>query len=168
MKKVIPILFIFFVIYALTNTKELLIPDYAIRFRIIANSDSEEDQQLKLAVKQSLETELNEIMLKAKTSKEAMALLEEAMPEIEKVVNNYGVIHSISLGENYFPEKTYQGVTFPSGNYESLVITLGSGKGQNWWCVMFPPLCLLESKQNNTNNVEYKLFVQELLTKYTS
>ena len=66
------------------------------------------------------------------------------------------------------PEKEYEGVTIPSGNYESLVITLGSGLGDNWWCVMFPPLCLLEAKDNNTENIEYKFLVQEILEKYTS
>ena len=90
------------------------------------------------------------------------------MDMIDNIVDKYGVVHTISLGQNYFPEKEYEGVTIPSGNYESLVITLGSGLGDNWWCVMFPPLCLLEAKDNNTENIEYKFLVQEILEKYTS
>ena len=168
MKKVIPILFIFFVIYAISNKEEILIPDYAIRFRIIANSNSESDQELKMTINADLDNVLSPLMSEAKTSKEAKDILEENMDTIENIVNKYGVVHTISLGKNYFPEKEYEGVKIPSGEYESLVITLGSGKGENWWCVMFPPLCLLEAKDNNTENVEYKFFVQEMLEKYTS
>lgn len=168
MKKAIPILFIFFVIYALTNKEEILIPDYAIRFRIIANSNSVEDQELKMTIKEDLDNVLTPLVSDAKTSKEAIEILENNMDMIDNIVDKYGVVHTISLGQNYFPEKEYEGVTIPSGNYESLVITLGSGLGDNWWCVMFPPLCLLEAKDNNTENIEYKFFVQEILEKYTS
>ena len=69
---------------------------------------------------------------------------------------------------NYFPEKEYHGVNYESGNYESLVITLGNGIGNNWWCVMFPPLCLLEAKNENTDEINYKFYVQEIIEKYTS
>lgn len=168
MKKAIPILFIFFVIYAISSKEQILIPDYAIRFRIIANSNSVNDQKLKMTIKEELDTVLNPLMSEANTSKEAKEILEKNMDTIENIVNKYEVVHTISLGKNYFPEKEYEGVRIPSGEYESLVITLGSGKGENWWCVMFPPLCLLEAKDNNTENVEYKFFVQEILEKYTS
>ena len=76
MKKAIPILFIFFVIYALTNKEEILIPDYAIRFRIIANSNSVEDQELKMTIKEELDNVLTPLMSDAKTSKEAIEILE--------------------------------------------------------------------------------------------
>ena len=72
----------------------------------------------------------------------------------------------VHYGLNYFPEKKYKGVTYKEGYYESLVVTLGEGKGENWWCVLFPPLCLLEAEETNTNAVEYKFFVQDLITKY--
>ena len=81
-------------------------------------------------------------------------------------MNNYSDIHNISFGKNYFPSKEYQGVIYPSGEYESLVITLGSGIGKNWWCVMFPPLCLLEAKNNQTDDINYKFYVKEILEKY--
>lgn len=168
MKKIIPILFVFFLIYGLTNKEEIVIPDYAIRFRVIANSDSKEDQDLKLEVKNELDETLNTLMLQAKNSKEAKLLLEKNMNTIHSIVDKYTENNLVSLGKNYFPEKEYQGITYPSGEYESLVITLGSGKGKNWWCVMFPPLCLLEAKENQTDEVEYKFYFQEVLDKYTS
>lgn len=168
MKKVIPVLFVFFLIYGLTNKEDIVIPDYAIRFRVIANSDSKEDQDLKLEVKNELDETLNTLMLQAKNSKEAKLLLEKNMNTIHNIVDKYTENNLISLGKNYFPEKEYLGIKYPSGDYESLVITLGSGKGKNWWCVMFPPLCLLEAKENQTNNVDYKFYFQEVLEKYTS
>ena len=57
-------------------------------------------------------------------------------------------------------------MTYPAGYYESLVVTLGSGAGDNWWCVLFPPLCLLEAEETNTDDIEYKSFVQEMIEKY--
>ena len=67
---------------------------------------------------------------------------------------------------NYFPSKEYKGVKYEEGYYESLVITLGKGEGDNWWCVLFPPLCLIEGEEDT--EVEYKSIVMEILDKYLS
>lgn len=83
-------------------------------------------------------------------------------------MSNYTDDFNISFGLNYFPEKEYKGVTYEAGTYNSLVITLGSGVGKNWWCVMFPPLCLLEGKNNNTDDINYKFYVKEIIDKYIS
>ena len=65
-----------------------------------------------------------------------------------------------------FQKKNYKGVIYEEGYYESLVVTLGSGNGNNWWCVLFPPLCLMEGEDNNTDEIEYKSFVKEMIDKY--
>jgi stage II sporulation protein R len=65
-----------------------------------------------------------------------------------------------------FQKKTYKGVTYEEGYYESLVITLGSGMGDNWWCLMYPPLCLMESESENLSNANYQLFVKNIFAKY--
>ena len=65
-----------------------------------------------------------------------------------------------------FPEETYKGITYEAGKYESLLVTLGEGKGDNWWCVLFPPLCLMEAEETNTDEVEYKSFIKEIIEKY--
>lgn len=166
MKKIIPILFIFFIIYGLTNQEEILIPDYAIRLRIIANSNQASDQELKFKVKSNLENYLNELMLKAYNEKEAKTIITENISNIKDKVNQITPNNEINFGQNYFPLKTYHGVKYQAGMYESLVITLGKGQGNNWWCVMFPPLCLLEGKKNNTENIEYKFLIKEILAKY--
>ncbi len=168
MKKMIPILFVFFLLYGYINKEEILIPTDAIRFRVIANSNEEIDQEVKMKVKDAIEQEVNKLMLEAKNSEEAKKLINENMDNIQQIVNQYTTDNKISFGVNYFPEKEYHGVTYPSGEYESLVITLGNGVGNNWWCVMFPPLCLLEAKNENTNDINYKFYVQEIIEKYTS
>ena len=75
----------------------------------------------------------------------------------------YQVPYQIHYGNNYFPAKYYKGITYPAGNYESLVITLGSGAGKNFWCVLFPPLCLLENTDEDISDVDYRLYVKKLL-----
>lgn len=168
MKKIIPVLFIFFLIYGYVNKEEILIPSDAIRFRIIANSNDLQDQELKMKIKDAVEEELNRLMMNAKNSQEAKEIITENLTNIEKIVNEYTPNSKISFGLNYFPEKVYHGVTYESGEYESLVITLGTGTGNNWWCVMFPPLCLLEGKETETDDVEYKFYVQEIIDQFYS
>ena len=168
MKKIISILFVFFLLYGFINKEEILLPTDPIRFRVIANSNDPIDKELKMEVKNALEEELNKLMISAKNSQEAKQIIEENMDNIQNIVNNYTTDNKISFGMNYFPEKEYHGVNYESGNYESLVITLGNGIGNNWWCVMFPPLCLLEAKNENTDEINYKFYVQEIIEKYTS
>ena len=167
MKKIIPILFALFLIYGFVNKEEILIPDYAIRFRVIANSNTLEDQTEKMEIKEAVEKELNSLVSQAKSSKEAENIIENNLENIKEIINQYTTDYQINFGLNYFPEKEYKGVRYPSGDYESLVITLGSGNGENWWCVMFPPLCLLEAKEQNTEDIHYTFYVKEVLEKYT-
>jgi len=167
MKKLIIVLFCITVIYAINSEKEnILIPDNSIRFRVIANSNEEEDQQLKMQIKDSVEKEFNKLMINAKSIEEARNLIQNDLPNIEKILDNYHVSYQMNFGMNHFPEKNYKGINYKEGNYESLVITLGSGLGKNWWCVMFPPLCLLEAEENNLNEIEYKSYIETILKKY--
>ena len=78
--------------------------------------------------------------------------------------NNYALPFDINYGLNYFPKKEYKGTIYNEGYYESLVVTLGSGLGDNWWCVLFPPLCLIEA--SDSSNIEYTTLVSEVLNKY--
>ena len=76
------------------------------------------------------------------------------------------ITYKVNFGYNYFPQKKYKGVVYEEGMYESLVITIGEGKGDNWWCVLFPPLCMMESNDENIEEVEYKSFIKEIIDKY--
>ena len=75
--------------------------------------------------------------------------------------------YTIKYGMNYFPKKEYQGVIYEEGEYESLVVEIGDAQGDNFWCVLFPPLCLLEGEEENKDNIEYTSFIKEIIEKYT-
>ncbi len=122
-----------------------------IRFHVIANSDSSEDQALKLKVKDALVNELSATLKSTKSITEARDIITENLPSIqqtsEKVIseNGYAYPVAVSLAPCLFPIKVYGDYTFPAGNYEALRVQIGEAKGQNWWCVMFPPLCFVDS-----------------------
>lgn len=148
---------------------EIIIPDNSIRLRIIANSNSKEDQEIKQKIKNNLEEYLSNKITKLNTLDSSKQLIKENINDFKEIIintlkeNNNNTLYQINYGNNYFPKKEYKGITYEEGYYESLVITLGSGLGNNWWCVLFPPLCLLENKTNE--DVEYKFLVKELLDK---
>lgn len=123
-----------------------------IRLHVIANSDSEEDQELKLKVR-------DEIIKKTKSLQESQSIedsreyLQTHLNDMEetanKVIEENGKSYKAeaNLGIRWIPEKNYGDMYFPAGNYEALNLTLGRGEGQNWWCVLFPPLCLIEEDE---------------------
>ena len=158
--------------FTLNNKQEeLIIPSDAIRFRVIANSDSIEDQNTKLLVRDTIQTKMTSDLKETSNKEEAKTVLKNEIPSYENLVlntlnkNNKENSFDINYGMNYFPEKVYKGVKYEEGYYESLVVTLGNGKGNNWWCVLFPPLCNLENKEYESE--EYKLLVWEIIKRYT-
>lgn len=167
LKKIIVILFVITILLCLTNNKqEVLIPSDAIRFRIIANSNSIKDQQEKLEIKTELEPVLASILSNSSDYYNAKNSIMDNMNNIKSVIEKHNVKYDINYGNNFFPEKTYKGIYYPEGNYESLVITLGDGIGENWWCVLFPPLCLLEANEANYDEVTYTTYFQEILDNF--
>ncbi len=171
-KTVFLILFIgiFYVFISDALAQKLLIPDDAIRIRIIPNSNSAFDQDIKMKVKDKLEITMYDLLKDAESSEDAQKIIQDNLELVDKDVKqilsdeNYDKGYEINFGKNYFPEKEYKGVKYEEGYYESLLITLGKGEGDNWWCVLFPPLCLIEGE--NDTDVEYKSIVMEILNKY--
>lgn len=168
---IIFILFLVLVIYIdKYDSNYYVIPDDSIRIRIIANSDSFDDQYIKIKVKQLIEPVIEEDLSNSSSLEESRFIIKNNLDKYDSMIysylvdNSYNDKFSINYGSNYFPEKEYKGVKYESGNYESLVIKLGSGMGDNWWCVMFPPICSLEVEENS--DIEYKVFVKELFDKY--
>ena len=167
LKKLIIALFLVTVLI-LVNKKEtkILIPEDAIRFRIIANSNKIEDQTQKLEIKEEMEPVIANILSTSNSLDETRKEIKNNMYEVKDILNKYDISYKINYGFNYFPEKNYKGVTYKAGEYESLVVTLGDGLGDNWWCVLFPPLCLLEASEDDYDDVVYTSYVKELLNKY--
>ena len=163
MRKIIIILFIISSFYLIGNKDEIIIPKDSIRFRIIANSNSFEDQAIKNSIKDEL---VNNILSKTidNSYENTKELINNSISEIDESLIKYNIKYNVSYGNNYFPKKTYKGITYPEGYYESLVITIGDGVGNNFWCVMYPPLCLIDD--NKTSDVEYKSLAQEIINNY--
>ena len=117
-------------------------PDQIIRLHIRAQDDSQENQDKKLLVRDSVNEFLKERMLECNNIDEARRIINEALEEIEMLAEqSSGQDASVWLGKEYFPDRVYAGVVYPAGEYEALIIELNGGAGQNWWCVAYPPLC---------------------------
>lgn len=135
--------------YASTIQKD--ISQNVIRLHIVANSDSEKDQHIKLEIRDEISNYLYPLLKNSKSINESEALIKNSLCEITDIANNIleknGISYKAtsSLSKKTFPTKTYSNVTLPSGEYKALCINLGKAEGQNWWCVMFPPLCLNSS-----------------------
>lgn len=159
-------------VYNKFNSKENIIPDEAIRFRVIANSNTIYDQNIKIQVRNVVQNKIFELLSGVQDINETRKIINDNMDDINILVKdtlknlNYNKDLNINYGYNYFPKKEYKGLVYEEGNYESLVITLGDGKGDNWWCVLFPPLCLLEADESSSSDAEYTFFVKELIDKY--
>ena len=121
-----------------------------VRFHVIANSDSQNDQALKLLVKNAVLEYMSEPLARCNSAQEALQVLEENTVSIiriaKKVVRENGYDYSVtaSIEDIYFPEKSYGDVNFPEGIYTAYRIIIGKGEGANWWCVLYPPLCFLD------------------------
>lgn len=149
--------------------------DSVLRLHIIANSDSQEDQELKLKVRDNIIKYMNNLTKDISNKESVISLVNSNINNFKKVAldtihdNGYNYDVNIELGNFYFPTKDYDNVSFPSGNYDALKIEIGNAIGQNWWCVLFPPLCLVGSSsgtlpddsqeilENTLNSEEYEL-----------
>ena len=129
-----------------------------IRLHVIANSDSAEDQNLKLKVRDEIIKEVGG-MAGSKSIEESRSYLQDHLKDMEKVAsrvikeNGKTYTAEADLGVRWIPAKTYGDMYFPAGNYEALNLTLGKGEGHNWWCVLFPPLCLVEEDEDALNDL---------------
>lgn len=139
------------------------------RFHVRANSDSEEDQTLKLKVKDAVITYMKRALPDSDSAKEtkdwARKHQKELIREAKRVIRSEGYDYSvqIKIGPCKFPDKTYGDITFPAGTYEALEILIGSASGRNWWCVLYPNLCFVDAV-NAVVPKEGKIELQNVLT----
>jgi stage II sporulation protein R len=126
------------------------IPDDAVRLRILANSDSAQDQWLKRQVRNEIVNEMKTWVHKPKSIVEARQMIQTHLPEFQQIaketIKSHGYTYSVKVafGQVPFPTKLYGDQVYAAGDYEALLVTIGSGKGGNWWCVLFPPLCFVD------------------------
>ena len=179
--KYVIILFLLLLIYtgicafSYAETISNNISEEVFRLHVIANSDSLEDQNLKYIVRDKLIDYMNKISKNIENKEEATKIVAEHKDEFYEIAvntikeNGYEYDVNINIGNFYFPTKNYGDISLPSGNYDALRVEIGKAEGQNWWCVMFPPLCFVdvssgivpdESKQlikENLSSEEYNL-----------
>ena len=172
MKKLTILTAIIIILLCSIKSEVIIIPKEAIRFRVIANSNTKSDQEIKKEVVTELNKDIKELKLIPKDLETTRNYIKRSIPTLEKSVENtlnklnVKQDYSINYGMNYFPQKESNNVIYEEGEYESVVIKLGEGKGDNFWCVLFPPLCLLEGEEGNDDEVEYTSFIKELINKY--
>jgi stage II sporulation protein R len=127
--------------------------DAVLRLHVIANSDEPADQILKLAVKDAVVQKMSNEFRETADAREAKMLAVKNIPEIKKtaesIINAEGYDYPVEIyvGEYEFPTKSYGNIIFPQGEYQAVRVVIGEGKGKNWWCVLFPPLCLMSSSE---------------------
>ncbi len=131
--------------------KEAKIYDAVIRLHVLANSDSEEDQSVKLLVRDAILAECGELFDGVSETEDALSRIGRASEQMEQIAdrvleeNGFPYRAKAVFGVEAYPTRSYDGVDFPAGEYRSLRILLGEGAGQNWWCCLFPPLCMSAS-----------------------
>ena len=155
-KMVIILTFLFFVYTTLcaisyANDISTDIANSVFRLHVIANSDSEVDQNLKYTVRDALLAYMNDLCANCTSKEEAISIASEHLEDFKKIALNtiqeegfdYSV--NVSIGNFEFPTKHYGDISLPAGNYDVIRVQIGQAKGQNWWCVMFPPLCFVDA-----------------------
>ncbi len=167
MKKILAVLCIGFFCVLIINSyfekTEAALAKGVIRFHVIANSDSDEDQALKLKVRDRVIKEMNSLFDENEDVTSAREVIINNIPRITKLArdeilkNGYCYDVYVSLGKSDFPTKDYGDIVLPAGSYEALKIEIGNAGGKNWWCVLFPPLCFVDESAVSYNYAGAKM-----------
>lgn len=142
--------------------------DGILRIHIRANSNSEDDQEIKLFIRDNVIDYIGDNITKCNTCAEVKDTLSNELSSIEKIANKvlidagYEYMSSAKITREYFPTRSYDGVSFPAGYYDALIIELGTAKGDNWWCVAYPPLCFV-GKDSGDYTIRYKSKIVEII-----
>lgn len=142
------------------------IASQVVRIHIRANSNSQEDQNVKLCVRDAVTAYLTTKLEGCKNKSDALNALKKEKQNIIKISettlydNGFEYKASATLNVEHFPDRTYDGYDFPAGDYDALILNLGSGSGDNWWCVAFPPLCFIPDTKDG-EKIVYKSWVKE-------
>ena len=148
--------------------------DKVVRLHVLANSDSEEDQALKLKVRDAVLARAAEVLEGTESREEACRRLTDILPELEKTAkavisaNGYDYGVRAELAETAFPTKDYDGFSLPAGEYLALRVLIGEAAGQNWWCVVYPPLCFVSGESNGTNGIVYRSLIRKIIDDFAA
>ena len=166
MKKILIIIAVIISILCINKKDEVIIPSNAIRFRVISSSNTIEDQTIKNKVSKNIQEKIYELTKNSSSYIETKKVLdtnyEYLKDSIEEELksNNANYDYRLNIGRNDFPSKQYKGIKYDAGYYDSVTIELGNHEGLNWWCIIYPPLCLIDE---DTSDVEYTTLARELI-----
>lgn len=161
-------IYIFISAFSYVTSVSSELEDSLFRLHVIANSDSKEDQDLKYIVRDKLIQYMNSISLNANNKEEAMKIAKEHINDFEQIAkqtiidNGYDYDVEVEIGNFSFPTKTYGDISIPAGLYDALRVKIGEASGQNWWCVMFPPLCFVNVSSGIVPDDSKKVLENEL------
>lgn len=168
MKKLLIIVVAIISIFAFNGCS---VENSVVRIHIRANSNLDIDQEVKLDVRDKVVEFITPLIATCENSKDVKAVLEDNLSEIENVADEvlslcgFDYVSNAKINNEYFPTREYDGVVFSADYYDALILELGSGKGDNWWCVAYPPLCFV-GECNDSENIEYKSKLVELINKF--
>ncbi|MFC6231882.1 stage II sporulation protein R [Paenibacillus allorhizosphaerae] len=149
------------------ETASDIIPQESIRLRILANSDAPADQWVKREVRDAIIEQMNGWVTEPQGIEAARAVVREHLPELHELVgktlrsNGFDYDYKVELGVVPFPTKMYGNQVYPAGDYEALRVSIGAAEGQNWWCVLFPPLCFVDSEMMVKKNTAHAAAADE-------
>lgn len=146
-------------------------PEQFLRIHIRANSNTTSDQNIKLIVKDAVVVYLSGIVENIETKEEAKRTVASLLDDITVLSNDvlssrgFSYTAKARLASERFPEKNYDGLVLSEGDYDALIIELGEGAGDNWWCVIYPPLCFVYGEDNGTDKIQYRSAILDFLKK---
>ena len=161
-------IYTFFCAYSYVQAVSSDLKTSVFRLHVIANSDSDEDQELKYIVRDNLLDYMNEICADCTTKEEAIEIAKNNLNNFKKIAKDtvknegysYGV--NVEIGEFEFPTKSYGDISLPAGIYDALEVKIGNANGHNWWCVMFPPLCFVDISSGTVPESSKEVLKDEL------
>ena len=175
--KFLPLIFFIFILILIpicfNNKTEVKAGSYDyLRIHINANSCAPEDQEIKIQIRDKLLSFLTDSISKCKSKMEAEQILQDNIEIIKAIANSMLDEEGFSYGayceikNEYFPTRYYENCVVEAGNYDALVITLGEGEGDNWWCVVYPPLCFVNKNSLDEQNIVYQSKILDKIKKY--
>ena len=158
-------------VFMFNNNNDLVEYDY-LRVHIRANSNEEVDQVVKYLIKDEVVSFITPYLIGCDTKQKSIDTINGLLDEIECVCdrvlseNGFTYKSNASINKEKFPTRSYDNVTLEAGVYDALIIELGSGCGDNWWCIVYPPLCFVNKSCNNEQNIQYQSYLMEIIEKY--
>ncbi len=172
---------VFFVIIIAIGALFVLLPkqvvsnfeaDQFLRIHIRANSNSNDDQNIKYKVKDEIVKVLVPVLSGVSSKEEALTCVQNNLSLIESTANSvllragFNYKSSASLKKEYFPTRTYDNLTLKADTYDAIIVNLGTGQGDNWWCVAYPPMCFVGDKADGSTNIVYRSKLLEIIKKF--